>query len=131
MSDLDLEALEATARAALPREWDEHQQWRDEYGFNNGGCPSRFFYIPQHNGGAKVEMLAEVSEHIVAFQPATALKLIADAKRLRDLRAYLLHTLSNCEGLGDVAWTNAEVLEMVNQLLSLGWSPAAKEGKAT
>lgn len=81
LSPVELDELERIATAALPRSWDEHQEWRDEAGYNNGGVPTRFFYVPQHNGGAKVEMIAEVSEHLVAFQPKTVLKLIAAARK--------------------------------------------------
>lgn len=73
----DLDTLERIANEAAPRSWDPSPVWLDEMGFNNGGVPTRFFHIPQHNGGAKVEMIAEVSLHIVAFQPRTALKLIS------------------------------------------------------
>lgn len=73
----ELDELERIAKAALPNSWAEHQKWRDEAGFNNAGTPTRFFYIPEHNGGQKVEMLEQTSQHIVAFQPEVALRLIA------------------------------------------------------
>lgn len=40
-------------------------KWRDEVGYNNTGCPTRFFYIPGNNLGTKVEMLAADSEWAV------------------------------------------------------------------
>lgn len=83
---IELMALEHTATSAKT-DWSE--PWRDEYGFNNGGVPSHFFFIPEHNGGAKVEMLAEVSQHIVAFQPSKALQLVALAKRDLELESAL------------------------------------------
>lgn len=76
----ELDELEAIAKAALPSPWAEHQKWRDEGGYNNAGSPTRFLYVPEHNGGAQVEMLEPVSLHIVAFQPETALRLIAAAR---------------------------------------------------
>lgn len=33
--------------------------WKWEYASNNAGMPTGFFYIPAHNGNAKVEMLAD------------------------------------------------------------------------
>jgi hypothetical protein len=76
----ELDELEKIAQAALPNSWAEHQKWRDETGYNNAGCPTRFFYIPEHNGDKTIELLEQTSQHIVAFQPEVALRLVAAAR---------------------------------------------------
>lgn len=73
----ELDELEKIARAALPNSWAEHQKWRDQAGYNNAGCPTRFFFIPEHNGNKTIELMEPTSLHIVAFQPEVALRLIA------------------------------------------------------
>lgn len=40
-------------------------EWKDEEGWNNTGMPTRYFYIPGHNGGATVELLENDSNFIV------------------------------------------------------------------
>lgn len=87
MTESELDELEATAKAALPSSWAEHQKWRDEAGYNNAGSPTRFFYIPEHNGNKTVEMTEPVSLHIVAFQPEAALRLIAAARASQEALA--------------------------------------------
>ncbi len=56
--------------------------WKSEYGWNNGGVPSGYFYVPQHNGGAKVEMLADDAEFCAQAREDIP-KLIAEIERLR------------------------------------------------
>lgn len=130
MSDLDLEALERLEAEATPGPWEvwssnSHLRLTRPGGPDGGVCSAMVA-----SDGVPVLAVRRSNIELIAALRNAARQLIADAKRLRDLRAYLLHTLSNCEGLNDVTWTNAEVLEMVNQMLALGWSPA-KEGKAT
>lgn len=54
-----VDKLESMQRRISPAPWEQH------YGYNNGGCPTAFFKIPGHNGGAEVEMLAEDAAFIV------------------------------------------------------------------
>lgn len=73
---LDLDALDALASAAT------EGPWRQEYAFNNAGCPTAFFYIPGHNGEARVEMLADDAAFIAAAREAVP-ALVAEVRRLR------------------------------------------------
>lgn len=43
--------------------------WKYTYAYNNAGCPTADFYIPGHNGGATVEMLADDAALIVDGLP--------------------------------------------------------------
>ena len=43
--------------------------WKYTYAYNNGGCPTADFYIPGHNGGATVEILADDAALIVDGLP--------------------------------------------------------------
>jgi hypothetical protein len=117
MKSEELDHLEKIAKAALPRTWDEHQEWRDDFGYNNGGTPTRFFYIPQHNGNATVEMLAEVSEHIVAFQPKVALELIEAARKAERMASQMAH-IEGKEG----RWPGTPQ-ELEDHAVMLGWKP--------
>lgn len=56
--------------------------WKSEYGWNNGGCATGYFYIPHHNSEAKVEMLADDAEFCAKAREDVP-KLIAEIERLR------------------------------------------------
>jgi hypothetical protein len=43
--------------------------WKYTYAYNNAGCPTADFYIPGHNGGATVEILADDAALIVDGLP--------------------------------------------------------------
>lgn len=43
--------------------------WKYTYAYNNAGCPTADFYIPGHNGGATVEILADDAALIVEGLP--------------------------------------------------------------
>ena len=77
MSDkIDLAALRSLCAAATPG------PWRQEFAYNNTGCPTAMFYIPAHNQEASVEMLVEDAAFIAAAREAVP-ALIAEVERLR------------------------------------------------
>jgi hypothetical protein len=78
--NIDIAAIRALCEATTPG------PWRQEYAYNNGGCPTANFYIPGHNGGATVEMLANDAAFIVAARTALPelLARLEAAERERD-----------------------------------------------
>ncbi len=78
MSAADLKAIRERVAAA------SNGPWRQEYGWNNGGMATGYFYIPEHNGGAKVEMLADDTAFI-AHAREDVPALLADVDRLTAL----------------------------------------------
>jgi hypothetical protein len=77
---LDVPRLRALCGAAT------EGPWADEYGYNNGGCPTHFLYVPGHSQGAKVEMMAQDSAFIIAAREALPIAL-DEVERLRGLLA--------------------------------------------
>lgn len=73
-----LDELEALRARAFPKSLLDtlkklHSQatpgpWIQNYGYNNGGCPTAFFDIPGHNLGANVEMLVSDAVLIVELR---------------------------------------------------------------
>jgi hypothetical protein len=66
--------------------------WCDEAGFNNAGCPTRFFLVPGNNNDAKIEMHAADSEWAVDSRtraPEAYRNVIALAERVGELEAEL------------------------------------------
>lgn len=57
--------------------------WKSEYGYN-GGMATGFFYIPEHNGKAKVEMLADDAEFCAKAREDVP-ALIAEIERLKPI----------------------------------------------
>jgi hypothetical protein len=68
--------------------------WRDEAGFNNAGCPTRFLFVPGNNLRTKVEMHAADSEWAVDSRtraPEAYRNVIEMANAVTTLRAALEH----------------------------------------
>jgi len=54
--------------------------WKQEFAYNNTGCPTADFYIPGHNGNATVEILADDAALIVdGIEMLPALLKVFDA----------------------------------------------------
>ncbi len=134
MTAADLKAIRERVAAA------SNGPWRQEYGWNNGGMATGYFYIPEHNGGAKVEMLADDTAFIAhARQDIPA--LLAEVERLTALLARVRATCVEVErewredsmsaaARGD--WSRAaSAVNMANGALACvdAFGPPAKEVK--
>ncbi len=82
MTDADLKAIRERVEAATKG------PWRQEYGYNNGGMATGFFFIPEHSAGKSVEMLADDAAFI-AHAREDVPALLAEVDRLRAALASL------------------------------------------
>lgn len=53
--------------------------WKQEFAYNNTGCPTADFYIPGHNGNATVEILADAALIVDGIEMLPALLKVFDA----------------------------------------------------
>ena len=102
-----LGTLSGLSERASPAPWEQH------YAYNNGGMPTAFFKIPQHNGGKEVEMLAEDAELLVTLRNSLPILLKA-LKELEDARGALSNLSSSLgAGLGSLETTIPQFVERI------------------
>jgi len=137
MSDLDLGLLErlSAAAAAFPEPWSATAGWLEDGG-QAAWCRQHHLSEEDCTGDAsdEEEHRAEKDAAFVeALSPSVALKLIADAKRLRELERKALRVTREldselAEHRSLLAFLRMNAEDPVQQAKELGWSP---EGKAT
>lgn len=93
MKNEDLDRLEAFHKESTSG------KWKHVYTANNAGMPLADFYIPRHNGGAKVEMLADDAAFICEAH-AQVPALLAEVRRLQAENADLREKAADAKRVG-------------------------------
>ena len=96
--------------------------WKQTYAYNNAGMPTADFYIPGHNGGATVEMLACDAELLVEAVHALPelLGVFEAAVKFKLSHIDSPHELSEVEShmaLGKLMAARDELLQLVSKAI--------------
>jgi hypothetical protein len=86
--------------------------WKYTYAYNNAGCPTADFYIPGHNGGATVEILADDAALIVDGLPMLPGLLAVFEAAVRFKEAHV-----GSDGLSEVLDRRDDLLRTVSEVL--------------